>query len=69
MPARMVHWDRDVEDPVLVNSGRTHKRRALELRVFIELEERNDLLQFEIERFDFAPLDSKAATLREALLE
>ena len=40
-----------------------------ELRVFIEPEEKNDLLSSSVERVDFAPLEAKAADLRDVLLE
>jgi hypothetical protein len=37
--------------------------------VFIEPEDRNDLLHSEVARFDFTPLEEKATSLREVLLE
>jgi hypothetical protein len=40
-----------------------------ELRVFMEPEEKNDLLWSSVQRFDFTPLEAKAAELREVLLE
>ena len=40
-----------------------------ELRVFLEPEEKNDLLWSSVERFDFTPLEQKASDLRSVLLE
>jgi hypothetical protein len=40
-----------------------------ELRVFIEPEEKNDLLWSELAQFDFTPLEQKASDLRAVLLE
>lgn len=40
-----------------------------ELRVFMEPEERNDLLHSELARIDFTPLEEHAASLRDVLLE
>ena len=40
-----------------------------ELRVFLGDEGENNLLHSELARFDFAPLEDKAASLREVLLE
>jgi hypothetical protein len=42
---------------------------GLELRVFLEPEEKSDLLMSEVARFDFTPLEEKATSLREVLLE
>ena len=44
----------------------THSR---ELRVFLEPEEKGDLLMSEVARIDFTPLRDKAASLRDVLLE
>ena len=40
-----------------------------ELRVYFEPEERDDVLQSQVERFDFAMLELKADTLRDILRE
>jgi hypothetical protein len=40
-----------------------------ELQVFLGDENDNNLLHSELARFDFAPLDEKAADLRDVLLE
>jgi hypothetical protein len=44
----------------------THERQ--ELRVFLEPKEKNDLLWSSVERYDFTPLEEKAADLRSVLL-
>lgn len=37
--------------------------------MFVEPEDRNDLLRSSVERFDRGPLEAKAADLRDVLLE
>ena len=37
--------------------------------MFLEPEEKNDLLWSEVARFDFTPLQEKATALREVLIE
>ena len=44
-------------------------RGTMELRLFLEPEERNDLLWSSVERFDFTPLEEKASDLRSVLLD
>jgi hypothetical protein len=53
----------------IVTAAIYHHIAGQELRVFLGPEDANDLLHSELARFDYTPLEEKAAALREVLIE